>query len=311
MDVIRGLHNLVALKGGCVLTVGNYDGLHRGHQQIIDRVKARAAELKCAATLLSFEPSSKEFLDPASAPPRLTRWREKFLELKRLGLDRFITLRFDERMRGMSADEFGETVIVEALGTQHVVVGHDFHYGCRGAGTIETLTALGEKRGFAVEQIEPFVHDGLRVSSTAVRACLARGDCAGAARLLGRPFSMVGRVIRGAQLGRTLGFATANIALKRNKLPLWGVFAVWVRGITSSRMPGVASVGTRPTVNAGEPLLEVHLFDFDGDLYGRTLEVEFVAKLRDEVKFESVDALMAQMKRDAATARDILATTGE
>ena len=288
------------------MTVGNYDGVHLGHQRMIGVVKARAAELEVAATVLVFEPSSKEFIDPDGAPPRLTRWREKYLALEALGVDRLVTLRFDDRMRAMTPGCFVERLIVEALGTRHMVVGDDFRYGSNAGGTIESLRAAGLAHGFGVEQLEPFVLDGVRVSSTAVRERLERGDFAGAALLLGRPYRMIGRVQPGRQLGRTLGFPTANLRLMRRRPPLWGVLAVRAHGIEPRPLPGVASLGTRPTVNGVEPLLEVHVFDFAGDLYGRELEIEFVAKLRDEVKFDSLDAMTVQMQIDAARAREIL-----
>jgi riboflavin kinase/FMN adenylyltransferase len=286
--------------------VGNYDGVHLGHQQMIGVLKARAAQLRSPATVLVFEPSSKEFIDPDGAPPRLTRWREKFLALAAQGVERLVTLRFDECMRAMTPRSFVDELIVDRLGTRHMVVGDDFRYGSNAGGTIESLRAAGQERGFGVEQLAPFVFDGVRVSSTAVREHLELADYPGAARLLGRPYRMMGRVVHGRRLGRALGFPTANLRLMRRKPPVWGISAVWVHGIDSRPLPGVASLGTRPTVDGVEPLLEVHVFDFAGDLYGRSIEVEFVAKLRDEVKFESLDALMVQMKIDGARARDLL-----
>jgi riboflavin kinase/FMN adenylyltransferase len=273
---------------------------------MIGVLKTRATELHCAATVLVFEPSSKEFIDPDGAPPRLTRWREKFIALAAHGVERLVTLRFDERMRAMTPQSFVDDLIVERLGARHMVVGNDFRYGSNAGGTIESLRAAGRVYGFGVEQLAPFVLDGVRVSSTAVRERLELADYRGAARLLGRPYRMMGRVVHGRRLGRVLGFPTANLRLMRRKSPVWGISAVWVHGIESHALPGVASLGTRPTVNGIEPLLEVHVFDFSGDLYGRAIEVEFVAKLRDEVKFESLDAMMEQMKVDGAQARDIL-----
>jgi riboflavin kinase/FMN adenylyltransferase len=286
--------------------VGNYDGVHLGHQQMIGVLKARAAQLRSAATVLVFEPSSKEFIDPDGAPPRLTRWREKFLALAAQGVERLVTLHFDECMRAMTPQSFVDELIVERLGTRHMVVGDDFRYGSNAGGTIESLRAAGQTHGFGVEQMAPFVFDGVRVSSTVVRERLELADYAGAARLLGRPYRMTGRVVHGRRLGRTLGFPTANLRLMRRKSPVWGILAVRAYGIDSRPLPGVASLGTRPTVNGTEPLLEVHVFDFSGDLYGRAIEVEFVAKLRDEVKFDSLDAMMVQMKIDSARARDLL-----
>jgi riboflavin kinase/FMN adenylyltransferase len=306
MELVRGLHNISRRHQGCVLTVGNYDGVHLGHQKMIGVLKSRAAELRSTATVLVFEPSSKEFIDPEGAPPRLTRWREKFLALAAQGVDRLVTLRFDEYMRAMTHECFVEELIVEGLGTRHMVVGNDFRYGCNAGGTIDNLRAAGEAHGFGVEQIAPFVFDGVRVSSTAVRERLAGSDFAGAARLLGRPYRMMGRVVHGTELGRKLGFPTANLRLMRRKPPVQGVMAVRVFGIEPKPMQAVASLGTRPTVDGKNMLLEVHVFDFAGDLYGREIEVEFVAKLRDEVKFDSLDALTVQMRSDAAQAREVL-----
>jgi riboflavin kinase / FMN adenylyltransferase len=306
MELVRGLHNISRRHQGCVLTVGNYDGVHLGHQKMIGALKARATELRSAATVLVFEPSSKEFIDPEGAPPRLTRWREKFLALAAQGVDRLVTLRFDDYIRAMTPECFVDELIVAALGTRHIVVGNDFRYGCNAGGTIDSLRAAGDARGFGVEQIAPFVFDGVRVSSTAIRERLAESDFAGAKRLLGRPYRMLGRVIHGRELGRTLGFPTANLRLMRRKSPVQGVMAVRVFGIEPKALTAVASLGTRPTVDGTDMLLEVHVFDFAGELYGREIEVEFVAKLRDEVKFNSLDALTEQMKVDAARARDLL-----
>ena len=306
MELVRGLLNFPDSQRGCVLTVGNYDGVHLGHRQMISALLRRAAVMKLPSTVLVFEPSSKEFIDPAGAPPRLTRWREKFSALAALGVDRLVTLRFDEQMRLMTATQFIDELLVTGLGARHLVVGDDFRFGNRAQGSIESLRTEGAEKGFSVERLPPFVLDGVRVSSTDVRARLERGDFDGAARLLGRRYRMSGRVAHGKKVGRTLGFPTANLRLMRRKSPLWGVLAVKVFGVGPGAMPAVASLGTRPTVAGVEPLLEVHLFDFDGDLYGRHIEVEFVAKLRDEAKFDSLADMILQMKIDAAQARAVL-----
>jgi len=306
MELVRGLHNIAPRHAGCVLTVGNYDGVHLGHQQMIGVLKSRAAEFGAAATVLAFEPSSKEFIDPEGAPPRLTRWREKFVALAAQGVDRLVTLRFDERMRAMTPQRFVDELIVAGLAARHVVVGDDFRYGCNAGGTIESLRVAGQQHGFSVEQMPPFVVDGVRVSSTAVRNRLECADYDGATRLLGHRYRMMGRVVHGNELGRTLGYPTANLRLMRRKSPVHGILAVRVYGIELEPLPAVASLGTRPTVGGSELLLEVHVFDFSGDLYGRLIAVEFIAKLRDEVKFDSLSALTEQMNIDAAQARGIL-----
>jgi riboflavin kinase/FMN adenylyltransferase len=306
MELIRGMHNLRERHRGCVATIGNYDGVHRGHQHMIAAVRARADELGVPAVVITFEPTPREFFEGPAAPSRLTRLREKLQALALYGVDRVVVLRFDRRMQGMGADEFVQRLLVDGLGVRHVVVGHDFHFARRREGTIETLRAAGAAHGFTVAEVGQFLLAGERVSSSLVREALNRGDLERATRLLGRPYRMAGRVRLGKRLGRTLGYPTANLALQRKVVPLWGIFAVRVSGAGLVDYPAVSSLGTRPTVNGTDPLLEVHLFDFDGDLYGRHLDVDFVARLRDEQKFESLDALVAQMNRDAAAARALL-----
>jgi riboflavin kinase/FMN adenylyltransferase len=306
MELIRGIHNLRERDRGCVATIGNYDGVHRGHQHMIAAVRARASELGVPAVVVTFEPTPREFFEGPTAPSRLTRLREKLQALALYGVDRVVVLHFDRRMQGMGADEFVQRLLVDGLGVRHMVVGHDFHFARRREGTIETLRAAGAAHGFTVAEVGQFLLEGERVSSSLVREALNRGDLERATRLLGRPYRMAGRVRLGKRLGRTLGYPTANLALQRKVVPLWGIFAVRVSGAGLVDYPAVSSLGTRPTVNGTDPLLEVHLFDFDGDLYGQHLDVDFVARLRDEQKFESLDALVAQMNRDAAAARALL-----
>jgi riboflavin kinase/FMN adenylyltransferase len=307
MELIRGMHNLRERHRGCVATIGNYDGVHRGHQHMIAAARARADALGVPAVVITFEPTPREFFAGPAAPSRLTRLREKLQALALYGVDRVVVLRFDRRMQGMGADEFVQRLLVDGLGVRHMVVGHDFHFARRREGTIETLRTAGAAHGFTVEEVGQFLLEGERVSSSLVREALNRGDLGRATGLLGRPYRMAGRVRLGKRLGRALGYPTANLALQRKVVPLWGIFAVRVSGGAGlAGYPAVSSLGTRPTVNGTDPLLEVHLFDFDGDLYGQHLDVDFVARLRDEQKFESLDALVAQMHRDAAAARAIL-----
>ena len=306
MELIRGIHNLRERHRGCVATIGNYDGVHRGHQHMIAAVRAKARALGVPAVVVTFEPTPREFFEGPAAPSRLTRLREKLEALAEYGVDRVVVLRFDRRMQGLSADEFVERLLVNGLGVRHMVVGHDFHFARRREGTIETLRAAGATHGFTVEEVGRFLLDGERVSSSLVREALNEGNLDRATHLLGRPYRMAGRVRLGKKLGRTLGFPTANLALQRKVVPLWGIFAVRVSGAGLVDHPAVSSLGTRPTVNGTDPLLEVHLFDFDGSLYGQYLDVDFIARLRDEQKFESLDALVAQMHRDAAAARTVL-----
>jgi len=306
MELIRGLHNLRASHRGSVVTIGNFDGVHRGHQYMLAAVVEKARALRLPATVVTFEPTPREFFEGDAAPSRLMRLREKIEALSLYGVDRVVMLRFDRRMQSMSASEFVERLLVSGLGTRHVLVGHDFHFARKREGTILTLREAGDRHGFAVEEVGRFLTEGERVSSSLVREALGRGELERAKRLLGRPYRMAGRVRRGQQLGRKLGYPTANLALHRKVVPLWGIFAVRVSGAGLLDHPAVVSLGTRPTINGTDPLLEVHVFDFDGDLYGRYLYVDFVQRLRDEKRFESLDALVEQMHRDAVQARAVL-----
>jgi riboflavin kinase/FMN adenylyltransferase len=306
VELIRGLYNLRAGRRGCVLTIGAFDGVHRGHQEMIRVLRERAAEYGLPAALMSFEPTPREFFAKGTPPARLTRFREKFEALERYGVDRFVCLRFDERMRRLGRDEFVNEVLVKALGVRHIVVGHDFRFGRDNQGDIACLRALGAAAGFEVTEVPPFEIDGERVSSSGIREALAVGDMAKAAKLLGRPYRMTGKVIHGEKLGRKLGFPTANLRLHRRATPVAGIFAIRVTGGGLNDAPGVASLGTRPAVNGKELLLEAHVFDFNGDLYRQPLHVDFIAYLRAERWFADMDTLIEQMNRDAAQARQIL-----
>ncbi len=302
MELVRGLHNLRPRHRGCVLTIGNYDGVHRGHQHMIGAVRSGAHEFGVPATVLTFEPTPREYFQGPRAPARLTRLREKLEALAGYGVDRTIVARFSEEMSRASAAAVID-FLVDELGIRRLIVGDDFHFGRDREGSIATLRAAGRRDGFDVEQIASFELNGERVSSSLVRAALESGDLNRATRLLGRPYRIMGRVQLGRQLGLTLGFPTANLALHRKVIPLWGIFAVRVHGGGFADHPAVASLGTRPTVDGIEPLLEVHAFDFAGDLYGKILRVDFIARLRDERRFATLDALVEQMKIDAVEAR--------
>ena len=306
MELVRGLHNVDRAARGCVLTIGAFDGIHCGHQEMIRVTRRIAAEQRLPAALLSFEPTPREFFAKATPPARLTRFREKYEALRHYGVERFVCLRFDSSLRSMSPDEFIGTVLVDGLGARHLVVGHDFKFARNMAGNVATLRAAGPAAGFAVTEVPAFEIDGARVSSSLVRAALDAGDMGRATRLLGRPYRMTGKVVEGAKLGRKLGFPTANLRPQRRATPLAGVFAIRVSGGGLQNAPGVASLGTRPAVNGTELLLEAHVFDFDGDLYRQTLHVDFIARLRDELGFPDMDRLVEQMKQDAARAREIL-----
>jgi riboflavin kinase / FMN adenylyltransferase len=305
MRLIRGFAGMRGLGRTCVVTIGSYDGLHRGHQALLDRLEEHGRQQGQPAVLLTFEPLPREYLQPVDPPARLTSLRERWRILAPRSLDYLCLLRFDEALRNLSAESFA-AVLARELRARTVVVGHDFRFGRNGAATAEVLMEAGRHLGFAVDVVAAVQTDGERISSSAIRAALARGDFPYAQRALGRPWSMRGRVLRGERLGRTLGFPTANLALERARSPVHGVFAVRVRGIAAEPMPGVASLGTRPTVAGTRPLLEAHVFDFKGDLYDREIEVQFAAKLRDEETFASLEALTEQMHSDAHAARRIL-----
>jgi riboflavin kinase/FMN adenylyltransferase len=310
MEFIHGLHNLRPEHRGCAVTIGNFDGVHLGHQAMLERLRAHAARLAVPATVLTFEPSPREYFDSTGAPARLSTLREKLALLARHGVDRCIVLRFDARLQQLGAAAFMD-LLEQRLGARAVVVGHDFRFAHRGEADVTVLRVAGPARGFEIEVLDPVQVEGERVSSTLVRAALAAGGLEHAQRLLGRRYSMCGRVVAGDRLGRKLGFATANIRLGRKVSPLRGIFAVRVYGAGDGAgahpRDAVASVGTRPTLGEGlEWLLEIHIFDFGADLYGRRLEVQFVAFLRAERKFAALEAMVAQMQRDAAQARSLL-----
>jgi len=289
--------------------IGAFDGLHLGHQALVRHAVARARERGLVAVALSFEPLPREFFSSPAPPPRLWLPRAKFAGLIRLGADVVGLLRFDTKMAALSADAFIEQVLVQRLNACEVWVGPGFGFGHRRGGNLASLQAAGERFGFSAGEIAPLLMDGKRVSSTQIRDALTAGDFATATRLLGKPYAISGRVVHGAHLGRTLGYPTANLRFARKVPALQGIYATWVHGVGERPWPSVSSFGTRPTVGGIEPLLEAHLFDFSGDLYGQRLEVEFVARLRAEEKFPDLPSLVAQMDLDAARARECLAAT--
>lgn len=286
-----------------VLAIGNFDGVHLGHAALVRRLAEIARGDALVPTVLTFEPHPREFFAPASAPARLSTLREKLELLAGCGARQAMICPFNAGFAALSADAFIEQVLVRGCRVRHLVIGDDFRFGQGRTGDFALLQAAGERFGFAVEAMGSVMLDGQRVSSSAVRQALADGDMARAARLLGRPYIMDGQVLHGQKLGRQLGFATANLRIKHNPLPMAGVFAVEVSGLGSVPLPGVANLGVRPTVGGTRPLLEVHLFDFDRDIYGAHISVRFVHKLRDEQRFPNFDALKAQIAADAVAAR--------
>ena len=291
---------------GSVVCIGAFDGLHLGHRALVRHAVERARALGVEAVALSFEPLPREFFAPADPPPRLSLARAKIEGLCGLGLDRVGLLRFDARFSAMAPEAFVGRVLAQRLGAREVWVGPGFRFGHRRAGDIEVLRTQGALHGFAAGEIAPLHVDGERVSSTRIRRALVSGDFDTAARLLGKPYAVSGRVVRGRQLGRTLGYPTANLRFGGKVPALRGIYATRVHGVAAGPWPSVSSFGTRPTVGGVEPLLEAHLFDYQGDLYGRRIEIEFVARLRDEEKFPDLPTLVAQMHRDADEARRIL-----
>jgi riboflavin kinase/FMN adenylyltransferase len=322
MRLIRGLHNLQRstqavghpFPAGCVATIGNFDGVHKGHAAIIEQVRQKALKLGVPSVVMVFEPQPREYFAGADAPPRLMRFREKLEALWAHGVDTVVCLQFNPRLRNLSAMEYVEQVLIEGLRVRHLVVGDDFRFGCDRGGDFRLLEQVGEARGFSVENTETVLLGGERISSSRIRQTLMENRLADAATLLGRPYAITGRVIHGQALGRTIGAPTANIGLGHKKPPLQGVYVVQVQNAGGWPLAGdwwlygAANIGVRPTVNGREPLLEVHLLDFQGDVYGERLKVTFLHNLRDEVRFESVDALKAQIQQDFADARAWLAT---
>ena len=305
MKLIRGLHNLSESSlSESAVTIGAFDGVHRGHQEVLAHLKREADARSLATTVITFEPLPGEFLFPDRAPPRLMTFREKFSALADQGIDNLLCLRFNNRLRTMSPRAFVEDIFVKGLKARYIAFGDDFRFGKDRAGDLDFTQSLAQEFDYEVVPTSTFDMAGERVSSTRIRTTLLDADFSKAADLLGKPFKLSGKVLKGKQLGRTIGSPTANIALKRVKSPLHGVYAVRVSGGGLSSAAGVANVGVRPTVNDGTLAnLEVHLFDFDGDLYGERLSVEFMTKLRDEKKFESLDALKAAIAADQQAAR--------
>ncbi len=311
MELIRGLYNLRPCHRGCVATIGNFDGVHLGHQAVLGQLAEQADELGLPLVVITFEPYPQEFFAPeGESPPRLTRFREKLQALRRYGVDRVLSLRFDHPLSQMSAEAFIQQLLVDGLDVRYLVVGDDFHFGHQRRGDIAMLRTAGEQHGFQVVEMHTFEVDGARVSSTRVREALSAGELNRAAQLLGRSYRMSGRVVQGDQRGRTIGFPTANIHLHRRVTPLRGVYAVEMFGLSNDLalpVKGVANIGHRPTVNGTRCQLEVHLFDFDREIYGEYVQVEFVARLRDEQRFESFEDLKVQIERDASQARALFA----
>jgi riboflavin kinase/FMN adenylyltransferase len=308
MRLVRHLRDMpfADTREGCVVTIGSFDGLHLGHQELLRRVIDTAKSRNLKTVVMSFEPTPREFFQIDSPPARLMKFREKFEALAAHGIDIFFCPRFSAPMRQISAQDFVRRILVQGLNARAVIVGDDFRFAHKREGDIAMMSRMSEALGFTVIQVPSIVVAGLRASSTAIRQACAAGDMALAAAMLGRPYQMSGRVIRGEKIGRTLGFPTANVDLQRRQSPVTGIFAVRVHGLDEGIHDGVASVGNRPTFDGEKPILEVFLFDFERDIYGKYIQVDFIEHLRDQEKFANVADLVAQMRIDADNARSIL-----
>ena len=305
MEFIRGLAQLRPRHLGCVATIGNFDGVHLGHQAVLQQLATKAKALQLPTVVIIFEPQPQEFLIPDKAPARLTRLREKIMVMRHHQVDRILGLRFNPQFANLSASDFIAQILVKGLDIQHLVVGDDFCFGKQRQGNFATLLEAGKQHGFTLESQKTFILGNGRVSSTRVRQALMQGDLQNVKTLLGRPYSLWGRIRYGQQMGRQIGFPTANIFLHRQISPLIGVFAVLVHGLKNKPLAGVANLGTRPTVDGHQLLLEVHLFDFDKTIYGHRVEIEFVKKLRDEQRFASFEALKQQIIIDVQKAKAV------
>ena len=311
MELIRGLHNLHPRHRGCVATIGNFDGVHLGHQAVFKQLTAKGVELRLPTVVLSFEPQPQEYFSQGEEVPfRLTRFREKVALLGRYAVDRVLILPFNNSLAKMDAREFVSRILIQGLGIRYLVIGDDFRFGKGRRGNFAMLQEAGRVHGFEVVTMQTVAVKSGRVSSTRIREALACGDLATAGGLLGRPYHICGHVAYGKKLGRTIGFPTANIALRRRATAVRGVFAVELSGTTGESVRGMANVGTRPTVDGDNHLLEVHLFDFSQDIYGQYVCVDFLHRLRDERRFESFEALRQQILVDAQEARAFFAQRG-
>ena len=303
MEIINGLHNLRSRHRGCVLTIGNFDGVHRGHRQLIDALCEKAKAMGVPSMLMTFEPQPREFFAGTKLPARLTRFREKVYLLDQTPLDRLLCLPFNERTANIEADWFAKDFVVDQVGAKHLVIGDDFRFGRGREGDFALFERYGQIHGYSVSAMSTLLQGEARISSTLIREILAAGDFTAAANLLGHEYFIMGRVVYGRQLGRQLNVPTANIRLQRYRAALEGVYCVTVEGIAGAVRHGIANIGVRPTVDGKEPLLEVHVFDYTGNLYGDLIKVTFKQKLREEQAFDSIDALKTQINQDIEQAR--------
>jgi riboflavin kinase / FMN adenylyltransferase len=306
MELIRGVHNIKPRHRGCVASVGNFDGLHLGHQAVLNQLLDAASSRQLPSMAIIFEPQPAEYFHPAGQPPRLCALREKLILLHGFGIDRVCVVRFDEHFAAQAAEEFATNTLVNGLGIRELIIGDDFKFGSARGGDFFALREFGERYGFSVRRTPSHILNGERVSSTAVRQKLIDGDVGGAEAMLGRRYFIAGRVVHGQHRGRGMGFPTVNLNLNRRRAPLNGIFASYVLGLDEAPLPSVTYVGSRPVIDDPTYVLETHIFDFDADCYGRHLRVEFVAKLRDDLPFESFEKLRRQIAIDCEAAREVL-----
>ncbi len=306
MQLIRGVHNIRAEHHGCVATIGNFDGVHLGHTEIIKRLKKKSRELGVPNVVILFEPQPAEFFARQRIPARLSRFREKFHLLAARGVDRLLVLRFAPALATCTPQQFVEDYLVTKLGIKALIIGDDFRFGRGRGGDFTVLHDLAAQYGFEIQQTVPFLFIGKRISSTYVRYLLAHGYMKEADRMLGHPYCIEGRVVHGHKRGREWGFPTANLDLHRKVCPVSGIFAVKVHGLTPEPLLGVGYVGTRPTIDDPRHVLEVHMFDYDEDCYGRYISVQFMHKIREDIKFDSFEAMAEQIRRDCVSALGIL-----
>lgn len=307
MHLIRGLSHLEPFQNGCVLTIGNFDGLHLGHQSVIQKLAQRGNTLSLPVVVMIFEPQPLEYFLAGHSPSRLMRLREKVIEFTKLPVDHLLIAKFNRDFANYDAEQFIDDILIKKLNVKHLVIGDDFHFGKARRGNFALLKEQGRLHGFTVEDTGSYYVDGLRVSSTLIRDALGVGDVVRAERLLGHSYSICGRVAHGDKRGRTLGFPTANIKLFRKNTPISGVFAVTMTGIADMELTGIANVGTRPTFDGGSKvILETHLFNFNQEIYGHYVEVHFKQKIRDEMQFNSLTELQTQIEKDVTIAKNFL-----
>ncbi|GHE79844.1 bifunctional riboflavin kinase/FAD synthetase [Thalassotalea profundi] len=314
MQLIRGIHNIELKtqfsRQGCVLTIGNFDGVHLGHGRVIEALVSQAQKKGVASAVMVFEPQPQELFSPSTAPARLTRLRDKYVLLKRLGVDYLICVNFNRKFANLTATDFVEQLLVNKLNIKHLIIGDDFHFGKNRLGNFSMLQNAGKEFNFSVSDTASYKLEDCRISSTEIRKALVRGDLAEAEKMLGRPYAIIGRVFHGDKRGRELGFPTANILLKRRVSPVSGVYVVKVN-TPKVQYSGVANIGKRPTIDGVRQQLEVHIFDFNQSIYGEIIEVQLLRKLRDEIKFASITELTEQIAIDCNNARNVLLSITE